>query len=112
MLTDTGKPQDGERSKSLLAFNLTLTSEEGRNRGQRRQSERSERPPSAPAAATRSGPDDPEIGEGSQNMIPNDLDLDDEAQTKLEHIDACLDAMDEEAQRLLDERSELIERYS
>jgi hypothetical protein len=45
-------------------------------------------------------------------MIPNDADLDDEAETKLQHIDACLDAMDEEAQRLLDKRSELIERHS
>lgn len=88
-------------------------SEEGRNRGQRRQSERSERPPSAPAAATHSGtPMTRTTARAPRTMIPNDLDLDDEAKTKLQHIDACLDAMDEEAQRLLDKRSELIERHS
>lgn len=88
-------------------------SEEGRNRRQAEPTERSEGQLAAPAAATRSGPDDPETGEGlQQTMIPNDLDLDDEAETKLQHIDACLDALEEEERRLLDKRSELVERYS
>ena len=48
----------------------------------------------------------------TNTMIPESLDLPPEAEWKIEAIDARLDEIDEESQKLLEHRSQIIEDYS
>ena len=45
-------------------------------------------------------------------MIPSDLQLTDEAKREIENIDDRLDAMEQETERLLELRSEIVEQQS